>query len=287
MYESDIKGNVSPWVLNEGIPAREDLHDTLQAVYVWSRPENIDNSKVNLEAAVEFVKRRYEKYKLEPEPLKSYDSSFILLALHSYLKNNDDKVLEDIENYAKNYLSTYFRNGPAHNAREYSNPYWKATMLFLNLKDSGEDAQFLSSWLSKDISLPNPENEEVHKGPGYIYPHDFFSTFGTKLYAINTISPQLIPKNIEQLIPSGFITRSIDPTIFNASVLYGLCTLSNEMMALLNGKVQSAIESIFKVLESNFVEGGTKRGDYVNIRESFSTFFVYFAELLREKKEIF
>ncbi|MEM3860052.1 MAG: hypothetical protein QW478_11735, partial [Candidatus Micrarchaeaceae archaeon] len=25
MYESDIKGNVSPWVLNEGIPAREDL----------------------------------------------------------------------------------------------------------------------------------------------------------------------------------------------------------------------------------------------------------------------
>lgn len=279
--EGEIKGTVCPWVLGEGDPPREDYHDTLEAIYIWSRPENIDWCGESIDLALGYIKNRFDWYSKQSEPLKSYDSSFLLLALSKYLETNNDRQLSDIMHYAEDYLVRFFKDSPAHNAREYSNPYWKAVLLKLYLDKTGADSAFLRDWLSQDTTSINPDMEEVHKGRGYMFPHDFFSTGGTKLMALNVIAPDLIESRVEEFIPEGYVKRNYDETSFNASVLFGLCTLDKQ-----DAKVKEIESEIFSRLESRFVEGGTKRGDYTKLRESWSTFFVYFAELLRDKNDL-
>lgn len=286
MDHSEIHGTVCPWVLGEGEPAREDLHDTLQAVYVWSRPENLDDSRENLELSIDYVKRKFDWYKTQDEPMKSYDSIYYILALKEYLKTHSDKELVEIEEYALNYLVEFFKKSPKHNSREYSNPYWKASILKLVLDASGKSADFLSEWLKEDLTLIKPEKEEVHHGKGYVHPHDFFSTFGTKLMAINLLLQDHDYARLAGVLPGGYVKRSIDETSFNASLLFGLCTLKRNDSSLDTDHVERVKEEIFNTLEGRFVEGGTRRGDYVKIRESWSTFFVYFAELLRDGEKI-
>lgn len=284
---SEIGGTVCPWVLNEGEPPREDLHDTLQAIYVWSRKENQDRSETNLNLALDYVKRRYEWYRSQPEPMKSYDSSFLLLALNMYLKRHFDNVLDEIRAYALDYLTNFFRSGPFHNAREYSNPYWKAAILHSILTDSGLDGDFLMNWLNQDGTLVNPDLEEFHKGRGYMFPHDFFSTFGTKLFAINLIIPDFPVEVIENAIPVGYVNRKLDEVSFNSSILFGLCTFRNSGRSTNPLKLNSTIDNIFAKLEGGFIDGGTKRGPYRKIRESWPTFFVYFAQLMRNQEALF
>lgn len=283
---SEINGTVCPWELGAGEPAREDLHDTLEAVYIWSRPENVKTCKENIELALDYSKRKFEWFKNEPEPLKSYDAIYYVLAITEYFKNYKDVELQEILSYTKEYLIDFFKSGPQHNVREYSNPYWKAVVFYLALEKEGQDTSFIRNWLLQDLSLPDPEQEIVHRGPGYQHPHDFASSFGTKLMAINTILPEVDYASLDLKIPHGHVKRSIDETSFNATLLYGLCTLPESNPDIDSESVKSTIEDIFSVLESKFVEGGTRRGDYVKIRESWTTFFVYFAELLREKKSI-
>lgn len=284
--DSEIRGTVCPWVLNEGAPAREDLHDTLQAVYIWSREENIDTCRKNAEFALEYVKRKFDWFSKSEEPLKSYDAVYHVLAINQYLKHAEDEELRRIEEYSRKYLTEFFMNNPEHEAREYSNAYWKASLLFLALKFMGEDTAFLANWVRKDTKLVKPENEPVHRGRGYQHPHDFCSTFGTRLYAINLMLPDFDFSTLNEVIPDGFVSRSIDPTSFNAFVLYGLCSLIPDKEDYDRNKVESVKSEIFNTLEEKFVDGGIKRGDYVDLRESWSTFFVYFAELLREGKSI-
>lgn len=286
-YDSDIKGTVSPWVLNEGDAAREDIHDTLQAIYIWSRPENIEYCGECLEMAIDYVKRSFARYRVQAEPIKSYDATYYILGLHNYLKRKNDKLLREIKRYAKNYLIQYFKEGPSHNGREYSNPYWKATVLYLMLTDKGENTRFIANWLQQDTTLVNPENEPDHMGRGYKYSHDFLSTFGTKLMAMNTILPDHRIESLEDLIPSGYTRRLVDEVPYNASVTFGLSTLNTHSDRALKLKVSSAGSEIFSVLESQVFEGGVKRGNYTQLRESWTTFFVYIAEMLREGKSIF
>ncbi len=284
--ESDIRGTVCPWVLNEGDEPREDLHDTLQAVYVWSRDENFDNCRENAEFALDYVKRRFEWFKSNSEPIKSYDAIFQVLALNQYLKKAEDDELSRIESYSRRYLVDYFKGNPKHDAREYSNTYWKAAILSIGLRYRGEDTRFLGHWVDSDTTLVKPENEPVHKGRGYMHPHDFCSTFGTRLYAINMLATDYDYSLLNDYLPDGFVKRSIDETSFNSFVLYGLCSIDESRNEVDFDKVQRVKDDIFRILEDRFVEGGTKRGDYVSLRESWSTFFVYYAELLRDGKQI-
>ncbi len=283
---SEIDGTVCPWELNRGDPPREDLHDTLEALYIWTRTENRANSAFNIGRALEYVARKFEWYKGENEPLKSYDSIYYSLALHSYLSYAKDDSLAEIEKYAESYLVEYFKSGPKHNVREYSNPYLKAGILALVLKDKGERTDFLRTWLERDLSLPDPAKEEEHKGRGYQYPHDFVSTFGTKLFAMNLISHGTDSSDLSLLIPSGFIHRSIDEISYNSSLLFGLCTIDPTSFGNTD-RVNGPISAISNEIEKKFDGGGIKRGDYTRLRESWPTFFYYFAAILCRKLPLF
>jgi hypothetical protein len=284
--KSDIDGTVCPWELNKGDPPREDLHDTLEALYIWTRKENRASSALNIRRAIEYAVRKFEWYKGEDEPLKSYDSIYYSLALHSYLSYTRDDSLQEIEDYAERYLVEYFKGAPKHNAREYSNPYWKAGILALVLMDRGEDTEFLRKWLEGDLSLPDPSMEEEHKGRGYQYPHDFVSTFGTKLFAMNLLRKGNAIKGLSELIPSGFIHRPIDEISYNSSILYGLCTIDQTSFRN-HDSIREAISSISNEIERKFDGGGIKRGDYTRLRESWPTFFYYFAAILCRKLPLF
>ncbi len=285
--DSSIKGTVCPWELNKGLEAREDLHDTLQALYLWSRPENIGKSWDNIALSTDYVKARINQLIHEKEPLKSYDSTFCILALHNLLNSTEDSELERIERYAEEYLVRYFHNKPKHNAREYSNPYWKASILYLVLKHKDIDTASLKEWLMEDTNLDKPENEPLHLGRGYQYHHDFFSEFGTKLMARNIILDGEGDEISERNLPDGYVMREYDETPFNSSITFGLSTLTNHFADNNSTKITAISESIFNELENQVFQGGIKRGKYFSIRESWPTFFLYFAEILRERKSVF
>ncbi|MGC8515753.1 MAG: hypothetical protein ACP5OC_06440 [Thermoplasmata archaeon] len=283
---TDIEGTVCPWELGAGQPPREDLHDTLEALYIWTRQENIYSCAENVRLAIQYTKRKFQWYKEEEEPLKSYDSAYYLLALHSYLKFENNSDLKGIRDYAKTYLIEYFKSNPMHHLREYSNPYWKGGILAIVLDDEGENTKFLASWLGEDTLLQNPSDEGYHEGRGYQYPHDFVSEFGTKLMLMNLVVPEKVPKKLDESIPNGFVSRKIDEVSFNSSVLYGLCTLNSNTSSDFS-KATKSIEKIKEEIESRIVGGGLKRGKYFPIRESWPTFFYYFSRLLCERKLIF
>ena len=286
LEEHDIKGTVCPWELNAGEPPREDLHDTLEALYIWTREENKDFCKTNIDLALDYVTRKFDWYKKETEPIKSYDSTFYLLALHNYLTYEEDRHLLEIENYARSYLIRYFEDNPPHNLREYSNPYWKAAVLALILRRENESTKLLEDWLEQEPTLPHPENEENHMGRGYMYPHDFFSTFGTKLMAINLILPNKVLTNLNKLIPKGFVSRDLDEVSFNSSIMFGLCTLNLKLYKNLDF-ISETTKKISNEIENRLISGGVKRGKYFPLRESWPTFFFYFSKTLCEGKELF
>ena len=283
---SDIHGTVCPWELGAGQPAREDLHDTLEALYIWTRKENRDRCADNIRLALQYIRKKFQWYKDEEEPLKSYDSIYYLLALNSYLKFESNSELAAIRDYAKIHLIKYFENNPEHHLREYSNPYWKASILAIVLEDEGENTRSLSSWLDGDSVTQGPNDEGYHEGRGYQYPHDFMSEFGSKLLLTNLVAPEKVPRNLDKLIPRGFVSRKIDEISFNSSVLYGLCTLDNNTKSNFPD-VPRSIERIKGEIESRIVGGGLKRGEYFPLRESWPTFFYYFARLLCDGKPIF
>ena len=281
---SEISGTVCPWVLNEGKPPREDFHDTLEAVYIWSRPENSELYSYNILKAMEYIERKYGWFMSEAEPLKSYDATYLLLALHRNPILKEYKQFQVILDYAKQYMTEFFTRGPEHNQREYSNPYWKAFILDMVLKDDNQPTGFLRGWLTGDLSLESPHLEGLHKGKGFEFNHDFFSTFGTKLLAINEIDPSLSYSALRNIDVKGYVKRELDETSFNASVLFGISSCPFDCFGKL--ELDSVIFDIKEKLESKFESGGIKRGSYFPLRESWPTFFVYFAELIIERKKI-
>lgn len=281
---SEISGTVCPWILNEGKPPREDFHDTLEAVYIWSRPENRELYSYNILKAMEYIERKYDWFKSEAEPLKSYDATYLLLALHGNPILKEHRPFQVILDYAKQYMTQLFTQGPEHNQREYSNPYWKAFVLDIVLKDENQPADFLRDWLARDLSLQSPQMEVLHKGRGFEFNHDFLSTFGTKLLAINEIAPSASFSALRNIDLKGYVKREIDETSFNASVLFGLSSCPVDCYGKL--ELDAAMIDIKEKLESKFESGGIKRGAYFPIRESWPTFFVYFAELITERKKI-
>jgi len=283
---SEIEGTVCPWELNAGYSAREDLHDTLEAMYIWTRKENREYCKENIVLAIKYAKRKFQWYKEEDEPLKSYDSIYYLLALHNYLKFEEDAELTNIYSYAKDYLIRYFKANPIHHLREYSNPYWKASILGLVLNDEEENIEFLRKWLDNDRVLINPLLEKYHEGRGYQYPHDFLSEFGTKLLLMNLIIPERVDDNLNEAIPAGFVPRTIDEVSFNSSILYGLCTIKKSLSEN-SSLILNTIQNIEREIEGRMVKGGLKRGTYFPLNESWPTFFYYFARIFCDKLPVF
>ena len=280
VLEGEIAGTECPWELNAGMPPREDFHDTMEALYVWNLRENFSENRDYIERAIRYMKSRMNFLKEEGEPVKSYDCACLLLGVHKYLNNSDDEEAGSMEAYSIDYLKHYFGSGPSHNARDYSNPYLKAAILGYVLQDMGERTAFLEEWLEKDTGLINPEREPPHKGPGYQYPHDFVSTFGSKLWALSVLSRSFdFSKTVGEL-PSGFITRQHDEVSFNSTVLFGLAGA----MRRTEGEVRLAFENasvpLLRELASRVDGGGWKRGKYFPIRESWPTFFVTLADIL-------
>jgi hypothetical protein len=284
--DSQIRGTVCPWVLNEGLPPREDLHDTLEAVYVWSRNEHFDKYRENIIEALEYVKKRFEWFKRETEPLKSYDAIYLLLASKNYLRSENSRELEMMRDYAEQYLTKYILDNPETDKREYSNSCWKAAIFHLSVSDDSKKRELVGHWLEKGLEFSSPNNEEKHLGMGYQYHHDFVSTFGTKLLVSSLAKPEIIPSNISEFYPTDFVYREIDPNSFNSSILTGLCALRNSRGDRQDDKLSLTIDKIKAKLEAQVVDGGIRRGDYFPVRESWSTFFLYFAELMCDGKEI-
>ncbi len=280
VLEGEIAGTECPWELNMGMPPREDFHDTMQAIYVWSLNANFNDNRDYIQRAVEYLKSRKGFLMDEGEPLKSYDATCMILGVHMYLKQAEDRELASLEEYGIEYLSDYFTRGPVHNARDYSNPYLKAAILGYVLHDRGMSTEFLNSWLSTDTTLMKPEDEPSHIGPGYQYPHDFVSTFGSKLFALGVLSTDYDFESALPVLPDRFIIRQHDEVSFNATILLGVGAARWRTSGKLQNAFLRAAEPIRESLESRIEDGGLKRGNYFPIRESWPTFFATFAAIV-------
>lgn len=290
VLDGDIAGTVCPWELNAGMPPREDFHDTMQALYVWSLPENFNENREPVEMAVRYMKKRRRIIMEEPEPMKSYDCACLLLGVHMYLRNVHDEDAGSLEEHSIDNLKEHFscKAGlPAHNAREYSNPYLKAAIFGCVLRERGEKTDFLEDWLKLDSELKSPESEPLHIGPGHQYPHDFVSTFGSKLWALSVISCDFDFKQAVSELPSGFIARQYDEVSFNSTVLFGLAGAISRTEGEVRNAFERASVPLRRELELRAENGGWKRGHYFPIRESWTTFYVTLADTLMEHKTPF
>lgn len=280
--EGEIAGTECPWELNMGMPPREDFHDTMQAIYVWSLSANFDENREYIERALSYLKSRRKFLMEEKEPMKSYDATCMLLGLHMYLKQEKDREIAGLERYAVEHLTNYFTNGdgPVHKARDYSNPYLRAGILGYVLRDLGESTAFLDGWLSRDTALVMAEEEPPHRGPGYQFPHDFVSTFGSKLFALGVVSRDYDFSSALSALPRGFVEREIDVVSFNSTILMGLGAAKWRTSGELRDSFVGAAVPIRENLESRIDGGGLKRGSYFPIRESWPTFFLTFATIV-------
>lgn len=285
VLEGEIAGTECPWELDAGMPPREDFHDTMQAIYVWSLKENFDDNSDYLDRAIAYMKSRRKFLEEEAEPMKSYDSTCLILGAHMYLSQHSDEEVSALEDYALDHLKSYFirDGGPAHNARDYSNPYLKAAILGYVLKDRQESTEFLDSWLSKDMNLQSAESEPAHRGPGYQYPHDFVSTFGSKLFALGVVSTTFDFSSAVALLPQGFTSREHDEISFNSTVLLGIGAAMRRTDGTVRSSYEKAASPIRAEIESRIDGGGLKRGNYFPIRESWPTFFATFADIIIER----
>lgn len=284
--EGDIAGTECPWELNAGMDPREDYHDTLEAVYIWSLPENISSNRKYIENALKYLRFRFEAFKGFKEPVKSYDAAYITFSLGEYRKNSGDRRFDDMIEYAEEYLTDYFTDQPGHNLRDYSNAYWKAGLFGNYLKSEGKDTGFIRKWLEQDLSLISPMVEVNNEGPGYMFHHDFASVYGTKLYAMGVLMEKLDLKGFEATIPTGFVKRRFDEVAFNSIVMTGLLSVIPLLSGGARQKAIVAVRNIEKEIDSRVEEGGLKRGgDYFHLRESWPTFFyAYASRLLMDAK---
>lgn len=286
--EAEIAGTECPWELNAGMPPREDFHDTMQAIYIWSVDSNFADNRQYLDRAIRYLKSRRDFLMDEEEPMKSYDAACMILGIHMYLKHVEDAEVSELEDYAIRHLTSYFSGeGPAHNARDYSNPYLKAAMLGYVLRDKNQSLDFLDRWLSRDVSLSKPVLEPAHRGPGFQYPHDFVSTFGSKLFALGVASSSYDFSQAVPMLPPDFVPREHDEVSFNSTILLGLGAAASRTEGTLRDSFLKAASPISRNIEGRIVDGGLKRGNYFPIRESWPTFYFAFATIVLEKGDPF
>lgn len=285
VLEGEIAGTECPWELNAGKPPREDFHDTMQAIYVWSLNENFKENTDYLDRAISYMKSRRKFLEESGEPMKSYDSTCLILGAHMYLSQKKDEEVAALEDYAIEHLKSYFTSngGPAHNARDYSNPYLKAALLGYVLKDKNENIDFLDSWMSKDMTLQRAESEPNHIGPGYQFPHDFVSTFGSKLFALGVVSGEFDFDPVAEMLPQAFLPRDHDEVSFNSTILMGIGAAMRRTGGSVRSSFEKAAAPIRTEIESRIDGGGLKRGNYFPIRESWPTFFATFATIILDR----
>lgn len=279
--EGEIKGTVCPWELNAGMEPREDFHDTLEALYIWSLPENLDKNMEYINRALGYLRFRFDKYKKSSEPIISYESAFILFSIGEYRKNTQDTSFDYMINFADNYLKNYFIKNPNHELRDYSNAYWKAGMLRNYLSTMEESFNIVDKWIIENFSLVNPSLEINNDGPGYMFHHDFMSTYGSKLYAIKDMINNIEIDNFLNTIPEGYTKRKYDEIVFNSTVMIGLLSIFPFVTSNIQKKIVTSIKEIQREIDSHVNQGGlTRGGNYFNIRESWPTFFYAYASKL-------
>ncbi len=277
----EIAGTECPWELNAGMEAREDYHDTLEALYVWSLPENIKDNAEFISNALRYLRYRFNAFKESREPVKSYDAAYIVFSLGEYKKNSHDSSVNDMIEYAEKYLENYFIGTPDRNLRDYSNPYWKAGLYGRYLITSGKPINFLRKWVEEELDLISPLEEINNEGPGYMFHHDFISMYGAKLYAIGTLKANFDFDGFASTIPSGFTKRKFDEVAFNSIVMAGLVSILPQISGNVRENTMKAIKNIENEIDSMVEGGGLRRGgNYFHLRESWPTFFYTYASHL-------
>lgn len=277
----EIAGTECPWELNAGMEAREDYHDTLEALYVWSLPENINDNREFISNALRYIKYRFKVFQESIEPIKSYDAAYMVFSLGGYRKNSHDNSVNNMIQYAEKYLENYFIGKPDRNLRDYSNPYWKAGLYGTYLIMSGKPINFLRKWIEEDPYLISPLKEINNEGPGYMFHHDFISMYGAKLYAIGTLKANFDFDNFASTIPFGFTKRKFDEVAFNSIVMTGLVSILPQLSGSVRENTIKTIKNIENEIDSRVEGGGLRRGgNYFHLRESWPTFFYTYASQL-------
>ena len=278
-----ILGTVCPWELNRSLPAREDYHDTLQALWVWEKYESLtgDHSfSENQEAGWRYVLRNQDRFlsPTSPEALNpSYDSSYVLLATNCGTRLPSERRL--LAERASGVLAESIKSNPDPRLREYFNPWWHVG----NLADYGKKRNdrrclelaiaYAEEWLPRMKFRPGFK-EEDHSGPGK---HDFFSSHGLMIYAACcTDTTSLLPTGLTDLLPDRFVARKNDENPWNASVCWGLGRLiSVAPNECLLRSFESIMEVLFERARRN--RGVLARAEDFPERESWATFFWIFA----------
>ena len=280
-----IFGTVCPWELNRSLPAREDYHDTLQALWVWETYESLtdDHSfRKNQEAGWRYVLRNQDRFlsPTSPEALNpAYDSSYVLLATNCRNRLSSEKKM--LVERASRVLAESIRSDPDPRLREYFNPWWHVS----NLADYGKKRNdrrclklaqtYAERWLPRMKFRPG-FREGYHSGPGK---HDFFASHGLMIYAATcTDTVFLLPTDLADLLPDSFVVRKNDENPWNASVCWGLGRL---ISVTHNEGLLRSYESIMRVLNERARRrgGALARAEDFPERESWATFFWMFANL--------
>jgi hypothetical protein len=280
-----ILGTVCPWELNRSLPAREDYHDTLQALWVWETYESLagDHSfSENQKAGWRYVLRNQDRFlsPTNPEALNpDYDSCYVLLATNCRSRLSSEMKL--LAERASRVLAESIKSDPDPGLREYFNPWWHVS----NLADYGKKMKdrrclglaraYAEKWLPCMNFKPGFK-ERYHSGPGR---HDFFASHGLMIYAAcctDTVS--LLPTGLMNMLPDSFVVRKNDENPWNASVCWGLGKLIN---VTADERLSRSYESIMRVLNERVrkLGGGLARDKVFPERESWATFFWIFANL--------
>lgn len=278
-------GTVCPWELNRSLPAREDYHDTLQALWVWEAYESLtdDHSfRKNQEAGWQYVLRNQDRFLSPTSPEAwnlGYDSSYVLLATNRQGRLSSERKL--LAARASRVLAESVKSNPEPGLREYSNPWWHVSNLAnygKRMKDKRclEIARaYAEKWLPS-MKFRRGFREGYHSGPGK---HDFFSSHGLAIYAAcctDTVS--LLPTSLMDMLPDRFIARKNDENPWNASVCWGLGRL---LSVTPNERLSRSYESIMRILDERAKKRGgvLARSEDFPAGESWAAFFWIFAGL--------
>jgi hypothetical protein len=280
-----ILGTVCPWELNRSLPAREDYHDTLQALWVWETYESLTDDHSfgkNQEAGWRYVLRNQDRFLSSASPeawSPCYDSSYVLLTTNCQSRLSFERKL--LAGRASRILAESIKSDPDPRLREYSNPWWHVS----NLADYGKKRKderclelaqaYAEKWLPRMKFRPGFK-EGYHSGPGK---HDFFSSHGLMIYAACcTDTMSLLPTSLMDTLPDLFITRKNDENPWNASVCWGLGRL---LGVTPNERLSRSYESIMRVLNERAKRRGgvLARAEDFPERESWAAFFWAFAGL--------
>lgn len=227
-----LSGTVSPWELGHpNFPPREDFHDTLQAIWVWTYHFLLTGGsrfEDNIQKAWSYVDRNCKRFMPGNSQWELYDCSYYLMGQQISENVAPDAARRVLAQKCARRLAVHLKKLKAFDAREYLDPFWMAYALgrygsHLDNKFGKYATDFVERALSGGHFLTPFHSEPSHSGRGE---HDFFSSNATRIMAL-TLYPsgavkKLLLQQLPPLLPRGFTRRLHDENAWNATVANAL-----------------------------------------------------------------